>query len=323
MHLIIGDDDKEYGPATAEQIRAWLMARRIGLDNKAKAEGTDTWKLLGEFPEFAGFDRHETGVGVLPRTPTTYIIIGTDQKEHGPVTAQQIRAWFAERSVTCDNLAKVVGTDTWRRLRDFPDFVDLNLGAPDVKAGDSPPEPRTPQVIRKSSEVTVGPQLRPQTKVRSWLIALAVLIPIIGVPIILIRKGFLLSRNARIGWFVWLLFSIAPLVNHLGSESPTVATGDSRSISNSQPEVLSKEEWLKKASALSQETPTLRAMVAGGILMVQKDKLYAAVGAPTSTQMLETDAYLYWDCSDGQIQVVTNRLMLNNGMIYGGKINSF
>ncbi len=53
MFTIIGGDGREYGPATAEQLRAWIKAGRANLDTKARAEGATEWQRLGDFPEFA------------------------------------------------------------------------------------------------------------------------------------------------------------------------------------------------------------------------------------------------------------------------------
>lgn len=54
MFYIIGGDGKEYGPATTEQVRSWLSAGRANLDTKAKALGSDEWRRLGDYAEFAG-----------------------------------------------------------------------------------------------------------------------------------------------------------------------------------------------------------------------------------------------------------------------------
>ena len=54
MFMIIGGDGKEYGPVTVQQIRAWIEAGRANLDTKAKALGTDEWRRLGDYAEFAG-----------------------------------------------------------------------------------------------------------------------------------------------------------------------------------------------------------------------------------------------------------------------------
>lgn len=54
MFIIIGGDGKEYGPATVDQVRSWLKAGRANLDTKAKALGSDEWRRLGDYVEFAG-----------------------------------------------------------------------------------------------------------------------------------------------------------------------------------------------------------------------------------------------------------------------------
>lgn len=53
MYTIIGGDGKEYGPATTAQVRTWLGAGRANLDTKAKALGSDEWRRLGDYAEFA------------------------------------------------------------------------------------------------------------------------------------------------------------------------------------------------------------------------------------------------------------------------------
>lgn len=60
MFTIIGGDGREYGPATVEQIRAWMAAGRANLETQAKAAGSDEWRRLGDFAEFSD------GVGAPP-----------------------------------------------------------------------------------------------------------------------------------------------------------------------------------------------------------------------------------------------------------------
>ena len=38
MFTIIGGDGREYGPATADQVRAWINGGRANLDTRAKPE---------------------------------------------------------------------------------------------------------------------------------------------------------------------------------------------------------------------------------------------------------------------------------------------
>ncbi|MBU6401860.1 MAG: DUF4339 domain-containing protein [Verrucomicrobia bacterium] len=53
MYKIIGADQQEYGPISAEQLRQWITEGRANAQTRARAEGSPDWKTLAEFPEFA------------------------------------------------------------------------------------------------------------------------------------------------------------------------------------------------------------------------------------------------------------------------------
>ena len=53
MYRIIGSDGQQYGPVTAEQVRRWLAERRVNTQTLAQVEGTQEWKPLAAFGEFA------------------------------------------------------------------------------------------------------------------------------------------------------------------------------------------------------------------------------------------------------------------------------
>jgi TM2 domain-containing membrane protein YozV len=53
MYRIIGIDGQQYGPITPEQIRRWLSESRVNAQTLAQMEGTQDWKPLVSFPEFA------------------------------------------------------------------------------------------------------------------------------------------------------------------------------------------------------------------------------------------------------------------------------
>ena len=52
MYKIIGADQKEYGPISADQIRQWISEGRVNRETMACAEGSSDWKPLEQFPEF-------------------------------------------------------------------------------------------------------------------------------------------------------------------------------------------------------------------------------------------------------------------------------
>jgi len=54
IYKIIGDDGKEYGPATAEQIRQWVTEGRVERQTPIFVDGANDWNFVGLLPEFAG-----------------------------------------------------------------------------------------------------------------------------------------------------------------------------------------------------------------------------------------------------------------------------
>jgi uncharacterized membrane protein len=53
MYKLIGGDQKESGPVTADQLRQWILVGRANSQSLVQAEGADEWKPLGALPEFA------------------------------------------------------------------------------------------------------------------------------------------------------------------------------------------------------------------------------------------------------------------------------
>jgi len=53
MYILIGADQKEYGPVSADEVRAWIAEGRANGQTLARFEG-GPWKPLSTFSEFAG-----------------------------------------------------------------------------------------------------------------------------------------------------------------------------------------------------------------------------------------------------------------------------
>ena len=53
MYKIIGANQVEYGPITAEQVRQWVTEGRLNGLSKIQVDGSGQWKQLREMPEFA------------------------------------------------------------------------------------------------------------------------------------------------------------------------------------------------------------------------------------------------------------------------------
>lgn len=52
-----------------------------------------------------------------------YKLIGGDQKEYGPVSAEQMRQWLAEGRVTSQTLVQAEGETGWRPLSDYTELA--------------------------------------------------------------------------------------------------------------------------------------------------------------------------------------------------------
>ncbi len=54
MFTIIGGDGKEYGPVTAQQVRAWIADGRANLRTRVRPEPSQEWGTVADFPELTG-----------------------------------------------------------------------------------------------------------------------------------------------------------------------------------------------------------------------------------------------------------------------------
>ena len=53
MYKIIGADQKQYGPVSADEMRQWIAEGRVNAQTLLQAEGQSDWRPLSSFPEFA------------------------------------------------------------------------------------------------------------------------------------------------------------------------------------------------------------------------------------------------------------------------------
>ena len=53
-----------------------------------------------------------------------YKILGADNREYGPITAEQIRQWTQQGRVNANTLVQVAGASEWRRLSAIPELAD-------------------------------------------------------------------------------------------------------------------------------------------------------------------------------------------------------
>jgi hypothetical protein len=89
----------------AEILQGVWMRARCGLEGRAPLDGP-------ELDAPAGFSE----------TFAMYKIVGADQKEYGPITADQIRQWIAEGRANAQTLARFED-GPWKPLSTFPELV--------------------------------------------------------------------------------------------------------------------------------------------------------------------------------------------------------
>ncbi len=75
MYKIIGGDQKEYGPVSADQLRAWIAEGRVNAQTRVQPDGSTDWVALGTLPEFTG----SFGAKLPPPPPSAF-----PQGEFGP-----------------------------------------------------------------------------------------------------------------------------------------------------------------------------------------------------------------------------------------------
>ena len=54
MYKILGGDQKEYGPVTADQLRQWIAQSRVHAQTRVQVQGSTEWQRLGSLPELGG-----------------------------------------------------------------------------------------------------------------------------------------------------------------------------------------------------------------------------------------------------------------------------
>ncbi len=59
-----------------------------------------------------------------------YKILGSDQKEYGPVSLEQVRQWMGEGRLNAQTMVQPEGATDWKPLSAFPELMPLTAAAP-------------------------------------------------------------------------------------------------------------------------------------------------------------------------------------------------
>jgi len=77
MYKILGADQREYGPVTADQLRQWITEGRANSQTMVQGPDSTEWKPLSSFVEFAGV--MPAAAATAPGAPTSYAGMGGAQ----------------------------------------------------------------------------------------------------------------------------------------------------------------------------------------------------------------------------------------------------
>ncbi len=89
-----------------------------------------------------------------------YYIQGADQKEYGPVSADQLRQWISENRLNRFSPARADGESLWKTLGDFPEFAEVLVGsAPTVSEAPA----SAPTALSAANASPYGSGFRPST----------------------------------------------------------------------------------------------------------------------------------------------------------------
>jgi hypothetical protein len=87
-----------------------------------------------------------------------YKIIGADGREYGPVSADELRRWIAERRADAHTRAQAAGSTEWKPLSEFPEFADALRApaAPPPLLGAVDPEALAAEILARDYTVEMG-----------------------------------------------------------------------------------------------------------------------------------------------------------------------
>jgi uncharacterized membrane protein len=129
-----------------------------------------------------------------------YKIIGADQKEYGPVTAEQLRQWFGEGRVNGQTLIRPEAETEWRPLSSVPEFADLLRSAPTPSSAPFPSAPGATvappieTVLARDFNLDIGACIS-----RSWDLFKAHFWPMVGISALIMLISAAINQILSLG----------------------------------------------------------------------------------------------------------------------------
>lgn len=107
-----------------------------------------------------------------------YKVIGADQKEYGPISAQQLRQWIAEGRANAATMIRPEGATEWKPLSAFPEFSTAAAPSPFAPSTIAPTRIEMPHT---NGLAVTGMIMGILSLVTPWCCCLGLIFPILGI----------------------------------------------------------------------------------------------------------------------------------------------
>ncbi len=128
MYKIIGADQKEYGPVSADEIRRWVAEGRANAQTLLQAEGQTDWRPLATFAEFASGPTAAPGGQVFSGGPD----VDAARLISGPATGLLVVGILCAVTAVLSLLSHLLGAGA-RNTQDIPpqlrQIVEMTTGS--------------------------------------------------------------------------------------------------------------------------------------------------------------------------------------------------
>ena len=99
LYKIIGADDREYGPISLEQLRAWQTQGRVNAQTRVLVAGETNWKTIADLPELASIPPVSVPQPIQPLAGQNTITVG--QRTNGFAVAGFVLGLLSLFSFCC------------------------------------------------------------------------------------------------------------------------------------------------------------------------------------------------------------------------------
>jgi len=88
--------------------------------------------------------------------PSSFKVLGGDQKQYGPVTESELRQWIAEGRLNAQSLVLLEGGGEWRPIGSFPEYVEALRGSGALPPATESPKDWAQKILAREPEFSIG-----------------------------------------------------------------------------------------------------------------------------------------------------------------------